>query len=44
VFAGGWFSKSNFHKKLTPAAAQDFANYALKKMRDELRVRRAGDA
>ena len=44
VFAGGWFSKSNFNKKLTPAAAQDFANYALKKMRDELRVRRVGDA
>ena len=44
VFAGGWFSKSNFKGNLTPAAAQGFADYAFKKMRDELRLRRAGDA
>ena len=42
-FAGGWFSKASFQGKLTPASAQAFADYALKKMRDELRVRRASD-
>lgn len=42
-FAGGWYSKSNFQRTLTPASAQGFADYALKKMRDELRARRAGD-
>lgn len=39
-FAGGWYSKSNFHGTLSPATAQGFADYALKKMRDELRARR----
>ncbi len=43
-FAGGWFSKSQFKGTLTPAAAQGFADYALKKMRDELRARGGGDA
>jgi hypothetical protein len=43
-FAGGWFSKSNFQGTLSPTTAQNFADYALKKMRDELRGRRAGDA
>jgi hypothetical protein len=42
-FAGGWFSKSNYQGALNPAAAQSFANYALKKLRDELRARRATD-
>jgi hypothetical protein len=42
-FAGGWFSKASFQGTLTPASAQAFADYALKKMRDELRVRRAPD-
>jgi hypothetical protein len=42
-FAGGWFSKTNFQGKLTPASAQGFADYALKKMCDELRARRASD-
>jgi hypothetical protein len=42
-FAGGWYSKSNFRGTLTPAAAQAFADYALKKMRDELRARRVDD-
>ena len=42
-FAGGWYSKSNFRGTLTPASAQSFADYALKKMRDELRARRASD-
>jgi hypothetical protein len=42
-FAGGWYSKSNFRGTLTPDSAQAFADYALKKMRDELRARRAVD-
>jgi hypothetical protein len=42
-FAGGWYSKSNFQRTLTPATAQGFANYALKKMRDELRKRRSSN-
>lgn len=42
-FAGGWYSKSNFQRTLTPATAQGFADYALTKMRDELRARRGGD-
>jgi hypothetical protein len=40
-FAGGWYSKSNFRGTLCPASAQAFADYALKKVRDELRDRRA---
>ena len=43
-FAGGWFSKANFTGRLTPQATQSFTDYALKKMRDELRARRADDA
>jgi len=43
-FAGGWFSKANFTGKLTREATQSFTDYALKKMRDELRARRGGDA
>jgi hypothetical protein len=41
-FAGGWFSKSNWQGTLSPATAQNFADYALKKLCDELRARRAG--
>lgn len=41
-FAGGWYSKSNFKGEITPSQAQGFTDYALKKMRDELRVRRGG--
>jgi hypothetical protein len=40
-FAGGWFSKNNCRGTLTQDTAQRFAAYALKKMRDELRARRA---
>ena len=43
-FAGGWFSKAIFHRQLTRESAQNFTDYALKKMRDELRARRADDA
>ena len=39
-FAGGWFSKANHQGRLTRASAQRFSDYALKKMRDELRARR----
>ena len=42
-FAGGWYSKGNFQGTLNPATAQGFADYALKKMRDELRKRRASN-
>ena len=42
-FAGGWYSKSNFQGTLNPATAQGFADYALKKMRDELRKRRSSN-
>ena len=42
-FAGGWFSKANYQRRLTREAAQNFSDYALKKVRDELRARRAGD-
>ena len=42
-FAGGWYSKSNFQGTLNPAAAQGFADYALKKLRDELRKRRSSN-
>jgi hypothetical protein len=40
-FAGGWFSKANYQGRLTRETAQNFSDYALKKMRDELRARRA---
>lgn len=43
AFAGGWYSKANYEGTLNPAAAQRFAAYALTKMHDELRARRAGD-
>lgn len=43
AFAGGWYSKANYEGTLDPAAAQRFAAYALTKMHDELRARRAGD-
>lgn len=44
AFAGGWLSKANFTSRLTREATQGFTDYALKKMRDELRARRADDA
>ena len=43
-FAGGWFSKSSYNRTLSPEAAQAFAAYSLKKLRDELRARGGGDA
>lgn len=43
-FAGGWFSKSNFKGTLSPTSAQGFADYSLKKLRNELRARGGGDA
>jgi hypothetical protein len=42
-FAGGWFAKNQYQGTLNPATAQNFADYALKKMLDELRARRAAD-
>ena len=43
-FAGGWFSRATFQGRLTRDSAQNFSDYALKKIRDELRARRAEDA
>ena len=43
-FAGGWFSKAKYERTLTRESSQRFADYALKKVRDELRARRVGDA
>ncbi|MEO1610554.1 MAG: hypothetical protein AAFR90_14735 [Pseudomonadota bacterium] len=43
-FAGGWYSKKDYQGTLTPEAAKGFGQYALKKMRDELRARRGADA
>ena len=43
-FAGGWFSKARYQGTLTQETAQNFSDYALKKMRDELRMRRADNA
>jgi hypothetical protein len=42
-FAGGWYSKANYKGEITPAQAQGFTEYALKKMRAELRARSAAD-
>lgn len=42
-FAGGWFAKASFQGGLTRESAQNFSDYALKKVRDELRARRTGD-
>ena len=39
-YSGGWYSKANFEGGISPEKAKNFANYALKKMRDELRVRK----
>jgi hypothetical protein len=44
AFAGGWYSKANYQGTLNPATAQNFSDYALKKLGDELRKRRASDA
>ena len=41
-FAGGWYSKANYKGGITPAQAQGFTEYALTKMRAELRARRGG--
>jgi hypothetical protein len=43
AFAGGWYSKASYEGTLSPVAAQRFAAYALTKMHDELRARRAAD-
>jgi hypothetical protein len=40
AFAGGWYSKANFKGDITLQQAQAFTDYALKKMRAELHVRR----
>jgi hypothetical protein len=39
-FASDWYSKANFEGGISEKKAQYFANYALKKLRDEMRVRR----
>ncbi len=41
TYAGAWYSKHNFLNDITPHKVRDFANYALKKLRDELERRGA---
>ena len=43
AFAGGWYSKAIYDGTLNPASTKRFAAYALSKMHDELRARRATD-
>lgn len=38
-FAGGWYSKANFEDGISPKKAKNFANYALTKLKRELKVR-----
>jgi hypothetical protein len=38
-FAGGWYSKANFEDGISPQKARNFANYALTKLKRELKVR-----
>jgi hypothetical protein len=40
-YAGAWYSKHNFLQDLTPRKAGNYANYALKKLRDEITARGA---
>jgi hypothetical protein len=40
-YAGAWYSKHNFLQDITPRKVGSFANYALKKLRDELTRRGA---
>lgn len=42
VYAGAWWSKARHEGDLTPARAERFVAYAMKKMRDELRRGAAG--
>lgn len=43
-FSGGWYSKAKFENGISKKKARDFTNYALKKLRDELRIRGQRDA
>ena len=43
-FAGGWFSKTQFEGGITPEKARAFVFVALKKIGNELRLRRSRDA
>ena len=43
TFAGGWYAKSIFQGTLNPRTTRGFTDYALKKMRDELRARRSAN-
>lgn len=38
TFAGGWYSKARFERDLTPDRTARFVGYAMKKLRDELRM------
>lgn len=42
-FSGGWYSKANFEDGISESKARNFVNYALTKLRRELRVRGARD-
>lgn len=38
-FAGGWYSKANFEDGVSPTKVKNFVNYALTKLRKELKIR-----
>jgi hypothetical protein len=42
-YAGDWYSKANFEGGISPAKAGRFADHALDKLREELRIRGARD-
>lgn len=43
TFAGGWYSKHNFEGGITEAKAKRFADYAITKLKSELKVRGGND-
>ena len=38
-FSGGWYSKANFEDGISETKARKFVNFALKKLRKELKIR-----
>ena len=43
-FSGGWYSKANFEDGISRTKARNFTNYALTKLRKELKIRGERDA
>lgn len=42
-FSGGWYSKANYEDGISQTKARNFVNYALTKLRKELKIRGARD-